>query len=149
MILIAFIGDVTKILIIKMKELSLSTHSSLKKTIMVSLFLGKSSQNNLGRLHSDILNVASLEDHHVKTVLVDFHTYRDYDDGYYIEKGYEVIAVAGHAHNPDTQENSGYFFFSMLPLGWIPKQLTIPELPYGFTAVQNTKLDRVYSYYIE
>ena len=54
--------------------------------------------------------------------------------------------MAGHAHNPDTQENSGYFFFSMLPLGIIPKKLTIPELPYGFTAVKFTKLTSVHYY---
>ena len=80
------------------------------------------------RVRSDVFSMAGFKEEHVKTMLVDFD--RD------IDGGDEFIAVAGHMHNPVTGEDRGYMYVQLTPYPWTIYHMSMPNLPFGFTAVQ-------------
>jgi len=55
------------------------------------------------RLRSDYYGVAGFEKENVKTVYVD------------VDFKSELMVMAGHMHNPDTNANSGYIVLSHMP----------------------------------
>jgi len=129
-----------------MKIFKLRSNSEFGKMLVAMLLVNKTSQRSVEKLHSDFHNVIGFEGYDVKTLLVDRFRYQEvYDFSYGIWKDeYDVLAVAGHMHNPDTATDAGYFFFSALLLGVIPYHMTIPDLPYGFTAVSCAKANSLY-----
>jgi len=79
------------------------------------------------RVRSDVFSMAGFKEEHVKTVLVDFDPV--------IDGGDQFIAVAGHMHNPDTGEDRGYMYLQLTPYPWTIYHMSMPDLPFGFTAV--------------
>jgi len=80
------------------------------------------------RVPSNVFSMAGFKEEHVKTMLVDFD--RD------IDGGDKFVAVAGHMHNPDTGEDRGYMYIQLTPYPWTIYHMSMPNLPFGFTAVQ-------------
>jgi len=79
------------------------------------------------RLRSDYFSVVGFKQEHVKTVHVDI----DHD----VNPEEQFMVVVGHMHNPNTLEDKGYMYLQYSPNGWMMSHTTVPNLPFGFTAV--------------
>jgi len=88
----------------KIIQLRSISATAFGKVLIATILVSKTNQESVEKLHSDFHNVIGFEGQDLKTLLVDRFRYRNVFDFFHgsWKDGYDVLAVAGHLHNPDT-----------------------------------------------